>query len=68
MPMGGADVRIHGATSVAQPSDGKAADAAAAYMIKNGVPEDLARTRGKGTNLYRLTPVELAEAGVGASR
>lgn len=61
----GADVRIHGATNTTQPSDSEAADAiVVAYMVRNGLPENLARTRGTGTNLYKLTPVELAQAGV----
>jgi hypothetical protein len=60
----GADVRIHGTTSATQPADEKGANAVADYMIENGLPADIARTRGTGTNLYKLTPVELAAAGV----
>jgi hypothetical protein len=59
-----ADVRIHGATSAAHPADEKAANAAVDYMIKNGLQANIARTRGMGTNLYKLTPVDLAAAGV----
>jgi hypothetical protein len=59
-----ADVRIHGASSAAQPGDEKGANAAADYMVKNGLPANIARARGTGTNLYKLTPVELAAAGV----
>lgn len=63
-----ADVRIHGATDIARPSDGKPADEVADYMIKSGLPESIARTRGKGANLYKLSPVELAQAGVRSSK
>jgi hypothetical protein len=60
----GADIRIHGATSPADPADEKRANAAADYMIENGLPPNIARTRGTGMTPYQLTPVELAAAGV----
>jgi hypothetical protein len=58
----GADIGIHGAADTTHPADG--ANAAADYLIKNGLPANIARTWGMGTNLYRLTPAELAAAGV----
>jgi hypothetical protein len=63
-----ANVRIHGAIDATRPSDDKAANEAIDYMVKSGLPRNIALGRGKGTTLYKLSPTELAEAGVRPSK
>jgi hypothetical protein len=59
----GADVEIHGAWDQRNPADPTPARAAAAYMLANGVPPDLAEGRGTGINAHRLSPLELSRSG-----
>ena len=59
----GADIRLHGARRQGV-IDERPAQAAADYMIANGVPADLALGRGTGINLYRLTLTDMAAVGI----
>jgi len=62
-----ADIRIHGAAYADGRSGDAPAQAAVQFMIANGVPRALAEQHGWGINLYRLTPSDLASAGITAA-